>query len=120
MIALPKRWIKVTNPETSSHAALANVLPIRQYERWRATRLWVKKGRKRVMLEPLALVLLASSVADNGVSPGLVLRGERGDAGRSIVQALHVAASVIGPYQHGLDIEHDIRIGRRQREEDAG
>ena len=66
--------------------------------------------------ELFALVLLLSSMADNSVSPGLVLWGKGRDAGCSIVQALCIAASVVGSCQYGLDIEHNVRVGRRQRE----
>src|SRR5262245_34239331 len=51
-----------------------------------------------------------------GVSPGLVLLGKRGDAGCSIVQALRIAARLVGSCQHGLDIQHNVWIRRRQRE----
>jgi hypothetical protein len=55
-------------------------------------------------------------MADNDISPGLILRGKGWDTGCTIVQALCIATSIIGSCQYGLDIEHNVRIGRCQRE----
>jgi hypothetical protein len=52
------------------------------------------------------------SLADEGISPGLILWGQGRNTGDRIVQTLSIASGLIGMSQHGLNVEHNLWIRR--------
>jgi hypothetical protein len=88
-----------------------------QYHHW--------QRRKRVIIgvsdsfDPSAGAPLAQNLADEGISPGLVLWGQGRNTGDRIVQALSIVSGLIGTSQHGLNVEHNLWIRSGQRQPDA-
>ena len=73
----------------------------------------------RCSSSPSADASSAHNLADEGISPGLVLCGQGRNTRNRIVQALSITSSLIGMSQYGLNIEHNIWIGSSQRQADA-